>query len=80
MYNCIVLRFDEEAPKPQPLIPDDAVPQVGNYVQAGLNDEDVNPDLEILDQQRQLKARAREAKAARQLAKGDWAALCMLNV
>ena len=48
-------------------------------MQAGLADEDMNPDLGILEQQRMLKARAREAKAARQLAKGNWAA-CTLHV
>ena len=34
-----------------------------------------NDDVCILEQQRKLKADAREAKAARMLAKGDWIAL-----
>ena len=62
-------------------MPDGAVPAPGSgcYVQAALADDDVNPDLQILEQQRQLKAQAREAKAARQLAKGFWAA-CTIYV
>ena len=77
--------FHQEAPKSKPLLPDGAVPTMamGAYVQAALMDEDLNPDLQILEQQRRLKADAREAKAARQLAKGNLAActgVCLYRV
>ena len=63
----------QEASKP--LIAEEAVQAIGASVRDQLLQiGEHSDDLCILEQQRQLKAEAREAKAARMLAKGTWVA------